>query len=39
MLYRATIKVRSACVEIINIVFVFIGINELPQVGCLRTSQ
>ncbi|MDN5284459.1 MAG: hypothetical protein JWR38_733 [Mucilaginibacter sp.] len=26
-------------IEIINVVFVFIGIHELPPVGCLRTSQ
>ena len=26
-------------IEIINVVFVFICINELPSVGCLRSSQ
>lgn len=32
----ANLHGRFACAEIINIVFVFNGINEPPLVGCLR---
>jgi len=32
-------KASLYSLEIINVVFVLIGINELPLVGCLRSSQ